>query len=134
MKAQTQMSFLYVEDELFAQIVHKEIARRLGYALDIVDTGQKALDLIEKNKYDLIFIDQGLPDMVGVELANKLKNIYKIETPLVALTAFGTADKQQECLDSGFSFFLEKPLLQSHCQELLNSLCARTAEMQRSVA
>jgi two-component system sensor histidine kinase BarA len=64
-----------------------------------------------KYKYDLIFLDIGLPDTTGLELVRKIRHIKKFQTtPIIALTAHDDKDIRKACYDAGFSSFLVKPI------------------------
>jgi CheY-like chemotaxis protein len=78
---------LVVEDIAVAQKVAKITLIGLGHIVDIAENGQKALDLFEKNKYDIVFLDLGLPDMNGTEVIKRIREIEnnKQHVPIVAL-------------------------------------------------
>jgi two-component system aerobic respiration control sensor histidine kinase ArcB len=103
-----KIPLLLVEDEFFSQIIFKKITENFNFTADIADTAKKALELVEKIKYQLIFIDLGLPDMTGNDLAKLLKGQAK--TKLIAVTAFSAEKIKNECLSNGFDYFIEKPL------------------------
>lgn len=109
MNSERQFNFILVEDEFFAQIIGRHVVENAGHFLDVADSAEQALALFEKNQYDLIFLDLGLPVMSGLELCKKLITEMNITTPIVAVTAFDAMSKKKECLENGFSDFMEKP-------------------------
>lgn len=77
------------------------------------DSGRKAISMIKKEDYDLIFMDHMMPEMDGVEtvaIIRALPNKDKNSIPIVALTANVTADAHKLFLASGFNDFLSKPI------------------------
>jgi len=105
-----QFKFILVEDELFAQIIVRHIVESAKHFLDVVGSAERALALFQENQYDLIFLDLGLPVMSGLELCKKLRVEMNLTTPIVAVTAFDAMSKENECIENGFSDFIEKPL------------------------
>lgn len=118
---QLKLKVLLVEDDKLAQKVAIAILReQFSLELDIAGVGKQALALIAKQKYDLIFIDMGLPDISGCEVAaiiRQQQNGLNKSTFIIALTAHGAAIAEQECLQAGMNEFLIKPLdYQKVCQ------------------
>lgn len=109
MMKKINLKILLVEDEPIAQIIGKNIIEKAGYTLDIVNTTNQALSMLKNNTYDLIFMDLGLPDISGLDFTKEIIKNFKIKTPIIAITAFNTDSKKEECIKSGFSEFIEKP-------------------------
>ncbi len=101
--------FLLVEDELFAQVICKHVIEQAGYSVDIASNSREALALLQNNRYHLIFLDLGLPDIAGTELIKELRNTMHLEIPIIAVSAFDSTSKKNECVEIGFDDFMEKP-------------------------
>jgi CheY-like chemotaxis protein len=114
------IKFLLVEDEPIAQIIGKFVIEKAGYQLDIVNSPQKAMSILKKQKYDLIFMDLGLPGVSGIEFTNKLIKQLKINTPIIAITAFNPDSKKAECIENGFQGFIEKPFTNKQLEYITN--------------
>ena len=115
---------LVVEDHGVAAKIAKTILSELGCEVDIAKTGKIALKLIEKNRYDLIFMDIGLPDMDGYAVTKQirshhLKSVAKI--PIVALTAHAENDEKQRCLAVAMNMVITKPLTKKLADAVLNA-------------
>lgn len=84
------VKILVIEDHEIAQKIMDIILNNMGCSLDVVETGAKALEYFQKNKYDLVLADIGLPDINGLEVCEKIKQIEKPEfaTPIVILSAY----------------------------------------------
>ena len=122
----SKMPLLLVEDEFFSQIIFKKIIESFNFTADIVDNADQALRLVSEKKYQLIFIDLGLPDILGNNLAKILKE--KSETKLIAVTAFNSQQIKKECFSNGFDYFVEKPLSEKSFLEVIRkfSLCEKS--------
>lgn len=72
--------------------------------------------LYQKNKYDLIFLDIGLPGMSGLEICKSVRK-KEDKIPIIALTANG--ELREQCINAGVNQFIQKP---TNLQTLKNIL------------
>lgn len=75
-----------------------------------VESGQECLDEIEKENYDLIFLDDMMPNMSGAVTFSKLKEDPNFKTPVIALTANAIVGVREKYLEQGFDEYLSKPI------------------------
>lgn len=109
------MRLLVVEDEKdVASALHIGLSRD-GYAVDIAENGNKALEALAVNDYDLLVLDLNLPDMDGLDICRLAR---KKHPPLLILilTARGKQKDIVTGLNNGADDYLIKPF---HLQELL---------------
>jgi len=99
---------LLVEDSQSLAIVYKSYIEKEGHSVCMVDTGQAALDYIEKQIPKVILLDIQLPDMNGLEI---LKNIKAKELPsqVIIITAHGSVEIAVTAMQFGAFDFLTKP-------------------------
>lgn len=101
-----------------------KVAARLlkGYNLDIteVSSGLECLNKInDRNKYDLIFLDDLMPGMSGVETLKRLKKKDGFNTPVVVLTANASYGIKDEYIEKGFDDYVAKPIDRSELRRVL---------------
>ncbi|MGD9152681.1 MAG: response regulator [Gammaproteobacteria bacterium] len=116
---------LLVEDDKLTQKMTLVVLEPLGYEVHTADTGAEAIKQFKNNKYDLIFMDLGLPDTDGytvTEEIRKLEKNLKTHTPIVALTAHIEDKFRQHAVKSGMDDFLAKPLSSEKVEEVLKTL------------
>jgi CheY-like chemotaxis protein len=110
----TGVSVLVVDDVEVNLEVVKLFLKPYDLYVELADSGQRAINLIEgKNEYDLIFMDQMMPIMDGIEAVRIIRNMdseYAKNVPIVALTADTMQDSEKMFLENGFSDFLSKPI------------------------
>lgn len=99
---------LIVEDNLINQLVTKKIIEKNNYVCKVVDDGFAALDIIEKENFDLILMDINMPLMNGFETTKRIR-LKGISTPIVALTAFDKDEITDEAISSGINDIIVKP-------------------------
>lgn len=116
-----QIRILVVEDEEISQITAKYLLGELGCVVDVIDTGYGALDKLVQNEYDMIFMDLGIFDMDGLNIAKKIREMSgKIkDVPIIAVTMYQHASMQKRALELGFNDFVIKPLSTEVCKKLL---------------
>jgi signal transduction histidine kinase/DNA-binding response OmpR family regulator len=83
--------------------------------IDTCKSGPEAIELMRKNKYDLIFMDHMMPGMDGIEAVHAIRNLegegdYFARVPIVALTANAVAGMKKMFLDHGFNDYVAKPI------------------------
>ena len=101
---------LLVEDIELNVMVAKSVLEKLGVEVAVAMTGQEALDIAEKEQFDLFLLDIQLPDMTGFDVAEQLSQSEKNELiPRFAFTANVVKDKS-EYLNKGMDEVLTKPI------------------------
>lgn len=80
---------------------------------DTADGGAKAVSLAAKKQYDIIFMDQMMPEMDGVEAMKRIRALgssYAVKMPIIALTANAIAGTRNLLIAEGFTDYASKPL------------------------
>ena len=113
---------LLVEDNILAQMAAKMIIASTGCRVDVSSSGQDAIQLASQNTYDIIFMDIGLGDMNGFEVADNIhkKAVINLRTPIVALTAHSEESYKELAERSGMVGFITKPLSLEAIQGILD--------------
>lgn len=111
-----------VEDDSLLAIVLKKMASAMNFdVLDISQTGQAALQSIEKNKPDLIFMDIVLADTIsGIEVMKKVREYSNV--PVIYITAQSDFSIRRDAGDVVNSFFMQKPINMSELKIALNGI------------
>lgn len=113
---------LVVEDHLPYQIVIRNLLEKLGAVPDVVGDAPKALQKLERTRYDLIITDCHLPGMDGFELTRQIRALADTGTrglPVVALSADVSPDHLQRSHNAGMNDFLVKPVSLSTLRECI---------------
>jgi CheY-like chemotaxis protein len=122
-KPQKSTRVLVIEDDPVTQRVDCYFLRSLGYPFDLAVTGRHALTLIDKNQYDLVLTDLGLPDVCDLDLIKQMRSLLK-NVPIIVLTAHGN-NQMQDCLQAGANDFFVKPIEFAVLQSCLNKWSAQ---------
>lgn len=100
---------LLVDDNISQCKTMAFILQRKGYDVTIAQDGPEAISLVEKNPYDIIFMDIKMPIMNGVEAYKRIKKI-RPEVKVMMMTAYAVEDLVQEALQEGAHGIIYKPL------------------------
>ncbi|ETR68453.1 MAG: two-component hybrid sensor and regulator histidine kinase [Candidatus Magnetoglobus multicellularis str. Araruama] len=111
-KQKPQLKILVVEDVSTNQIVILRFLKKMGYVADLANNGIEALKALDKQSYDMIFMDIMMPIMDGVTATQEIRKKYASENHpwIVALTADAFEGKKEEYLSKGMNDYLSKPI------------------------
>ena len=100
---------LIVEDDNLVAEVYSTKLLEMGHAVQIAQNGKEGLDLIEKDKPDLILLDILMPVMGGIELLEELKKKEEWKNiPIILLTNVGEKESIQKARNFGVKDYLIK--------------------------
>lgn len=121
-----QLHVLVVDDNTDAAESLGVLLDMEGHAARIAHTGAEALQIAQAQSFDIVFLDIGLPDMSGYEVARRLRLLPGMKKALlVALTGWGTQEDRQRTRDAGFERHLTKPAELPAVEELLRTAAQR---------
>jgi len=116
---------LVVDDNVTNLDVAKGMLQAYGMKIDCVTGGQQAIDavLMEKVRYDAIFMDHMMPGMDGVEatriIREEIGTEYAATVPIIALTANAIMGNKEMFLNNGFQAFISKPIEIAHLDSVI---------------
>ena len=103
------MRILVVDDERAIRNSLKEILSDEGYDVDTAEDGAIAMQMVEKEKYNIIFCDIKMPNMDGMEVLDRL-NAMGVDAATVMISGHGDIETAVECIKKGAFDFIQKPL------------------------
>jgi len=100
---------LLTEDDTVAGELFTEVLEAQGYDVDRVETGERALEHLEKSSYDVLLMDVQLPGRSGLEVTRTARQLYP-DLPVVVMTAFGSMETAIEAIQDGAFDYASKPI------------------------
>ena len=129
---------LLAEDDFATRALERKMLESLGCDVDVASNGREAVLAAARNTYDLILMDCQMPEMDGEQATTLIRLIRESEqhqkagkgsrashVPIVALTAYSSADNRQRCLEAGMDDFLSKPLKREQLASLVDRWLTR---------
>ena len=131
---------LVVDDNELNRRVFTGLLKSTKIQIDEAEGGKECLEMVSKEKYDIIFMDHMMPEPDGIEtfrIMKEMKDFPSKNAPVVILTANAIVGAKEKYLQEGFRAFLEKPVdykkLEDMIKELLDdSLILEVEEIQGS--
>jgi len=115
------LSILLAEDNFTNQELVVTLMRKMGYTIDAVENGRKAIEIMEHNTYDIILMDVQMPVMNGIEATQIILDKYpESERPfIIAVTANAMPGDRERFLEAGMVDYLSKPIRFKDMQDVL---------------
>ncbi|MCL1791467.1 MAG: ATP-binding protein [Peptococcaceae bacterium] len=85
---------------------------------DTTTSGKKAIELVQQNTYDVVFMDHMMPEMNGIETTKAIRKLG-IDVPIVALTASAITGTKEIMLEAGMNDYLSKPIIKAELRNIL---------------
>lgn len=119
-------SILIVDDSRLSRTFCTDLLTTDGFEVETASSGMEALELLKVRDFDLVILDLILPDISGQEVLHRSKQI-KSSTDFIVVTGHASLDSAIECLKSGASDYLIKPLNPEEFKIIVN----RSVEQKR---
>ena len=131
----SNVKVLVAEDNTANQEVALGMLERLGCKIVIAYNGTEAINLLTRDRFDIIFMDCNMPEMDGYEATRRIRELdgSYAKIPIIAMTANVRAGDRQKCLDAGMDDYLAKPLkiknIRSKLENWLPDLVSEVLEL-----
>ena len=105
---------LLVEDNKTNQYYMKIVLNDIGLNCDVANDGLEAIEMFKNNRYDIILMDENMPNMSGIDATINITTYEKenniTHTPIIALTANALKGDRERFLNAGMDEYISKPL------------------------
>lgn len=118
---------LIVDDNLLNLKIAVKLLSKYNLTIDTCKSGAECLELLHNN-YDLILLDDMMPNMSGTETLHKIKEQNKIRSKVVVLTANAIEGMHDKYLSEGFDDYLSKPIDKKELERILKRFLSNKVE------
>jgi signal transduction histidine kinase/CheY-like chemotaxis protein len=134
-QAGPRLRVLLAEDNVVNRRVALRVLERHGHEVTVAVNGVEAVDLAERELYDLILMDCQMPEMDGFEATAAIRRMSHghSEVPIVALTAHAMAGDRERCLRAGMDDYLSKPFTGEELLRKVREVAARHTTLRPGV-
>lgn len=105
----SKVRILWADDEIDLLRPHVIFLEDKGYDVDAVNSGDEAFDLIHENDYDIVFLDEQMPGLSGIETLEKMKKDFP-NMPIVMITKSEEEAIMEDAIGSNIADYLIKPV------------------------
>jgi len=130
--APAPMRVLLAEDNLVNQKVVTRLLERRGHSVSVAANGWLAVEMLNRDRYDVILMDVQMPEMGGFEATAIIREKEGGEggrVPIVALTANAMKGDSELCLSAGMDAYLSKPIRADELYAAIESFRKETAQL-----
>jgi PAS domain S-box-containing protein len=115
------VKILVAEDNAINQKLIVKILNQLGYRPDVASNGLEVIDHLNKQRYDIIFMDVQMPEMDGLEATKYILQYWKnSERPIIiAMTANVMHGDKERCLNAGMDDYISKPIISNDVRNII---------------
>ncbi len=117
------LRILLVEDNAVNQLLADRLLEKRGHEVTLARNGKEALATLEKQSFDLVFMDVQMPEMDGFEATAAIRRIEKgsgNHVPIIAMTAHAMAGDKERCIEAGMDNYITKPIRPEELIEMLD--------------
>jgi len=101
---------LVVEDNVINQEIVIELLKENGFKVSVANNGNEAIQAVEKNSYDLVFMDIQMPELDGLEATKCIREKGFNDLPIIAMTAHAMSGDRDKSIQAGMNDHVTKPL------------------------
>ena len=112
---------LLAEDNPVNRKLATAMMGHLGYRIDVVENGLRAVDACRVQCYDLVLMDVQMPVMDGLEAARQVRLLPEPQPTIIAMTANAMEGDRETCLAAGMNGYLSKPVKLNDLRETIIS-------------
>lgn len=123
-----KLNILLCEDNVLNQKLVKSVIHNFGFELDIAENGEVGIDLLSKNKYDLILMDLQMPVKDGYQTTEYIRNEMNLTIPIIAMTAHSLVGEQELCFNIGMNAYVPKPFKQAALLETIKTVLIKESK------
>jgi two-component system response regulator PilR (NtrC family) len=132
-EAEAAPTILVVDDELSMRQLLELMLVREGYQVTCAESGRKAVELVEKNRYELLLCDIRLGDISGLEVLRACKKTQP-GTVVIVISAYASTETAVEAMNEGAYDYVPKPFNKDELLETLaKALKLRTIEQEKEL-
>ncbi|MEI8279340.1 MAG: PAS domain-containing protein [Bacteroidota bacterium] len=113
---------LVAEDNLINQKVVKNTLTQQGAIVQLALNGRDAIQKVQSQNFDIILMDLQMPEVDGFKATRYIRQVLKIATPIVAMTADTLKGESDKCFEAGMTDFISKPFEPDELYQLIIKL------------
>ncbi|MRX40221.1 response regulator [Flavobacterium sp. LC2016-23] len=115
----TALRVLVVDDNAINQSLMKHLLSQWNVNFDMASNGLEAVEYLRKKDCDLVLMDLQMPQMDGYTAVQQIREILKLDIPIIAMTAHALPGEREKCLSRGMNEYISKPIKEEELFKLI---------------
>ena len=120
-KSNAPLRILVVDDNAINQSLMEHLLLQWNIDFDMVSNGLDAVERLVDQTYDLVLMDIQMPKMDGYTATQQIRDVLKLDIPIIAMTAHAMAGEREKCLSRGMNEYISKPIKEEELFKLIAS-------------
>ncbi|HEX5509556.1 MAG TPA: ATP-binding protein [Pseudolabrys sp.] len=123
-KLEAPLAILCAEDNPYGRVVMNTILTEMGHRVDFVESGEAAVQAVQRNRYDAVLMDVTLTGLDGIEATRRIRALpgEAGKVPIIGISGRGEATNEQAARNAGMDFYFVKPVSPARLAQALSSL------------
>jgi two-component system, sensor histidine kinase and response regulator len=125
---QQTLTILLTEDNPVNQMTATTMLKKLGHTVEVAGNGREALEKLEQQNFDIVFMDVQMPEMDGMTATGKIRaqeQGSRRHQPIVAMTAHAMTGDKEKCIDAGMDDYVSKPIRRKELTAVIDRIIER---------
>jgi CheY-like chemotaxis protein len=122
---QRPLKILLAEDNPVNQMTATTMLEKLGHAVTVANNGREAVDKVQGEQFDVVFMDVQMPEMDGLAATGQIRALEKQtrkHVPIVAMTAHAMKGDKERCLEAGMDNYVSKPIRRKELSAVIEAI------------
>lgn len=126
------IKILLVEDNKINQDLMSHLFKEWQVEFAIAVNGKEAISLLKENSFDLILMDIQMPEMDGYTATREIREILKLDIPIIAMTAHTMKGEREKCLGYGMNEHISKPVKEEELYAVISKFQGSVTEKRNN--
>lgn len=131
-KSNAPLRVLVVDDNAINQSLMEHILLQWNIKFDIVSNGLDAVEQLVNQTYDLVLMDIQMPKMDGYTATQHIRDVLRLDIPIIAMTAHALAGEREKCLSRGMNEYISKPIKEEELFKLISDFGLHKSERTKA--
>jgi len=114
------VSIMWVDDDEIIRNIAEDMIADIGHEVITAESGQKALEILQNKKFDILLTDIGMPNMNGWQLIEKINEIGKENMKIAVISGWGAQIPDSQKEEYGVEYVLSKPVKLAQLKKLID--------------
>jgi signal transduction histidine kinase/CheY-like chemotaxis protein len=120
-RSNAPLRVLVVDDNAINQSLMEHLLLQWNIDFDIASNGLDAVEQLANQTYDLVLMDVQMPKMDGYTATQHIRDVLRLDIPIIAMTAHAMAGEREKCLSRGMNEYISKPIKEEELLKLISN-------------